>query len=168
MSLRQALALALGLSLAGPLPLAAQGLPFAADDVGMTSAIDEARSHLDLVLSQLVDAKHSIHPALNLKVRVPVQHIDVQEELIWVDGLALDETAFTGTLASQPAYFKGHQLGDPIRFERADIADWSVLDTTGRMYGHFTTRVLLPTLDPDQAAQVRDLLMPEALPDAWR
>lgn len=167
MSVARALAIALGLCLAGP-RAEAQGLPYAADPVAMEAAIVEALQHLDVALSQLVDDKDQIHPALNLKVRFPVQHPEVREELVWIDSLTLDEGRFAGRLANAPAYLKGTGLGDPVHFDRAQVADWSVLDTSGRMYGHYTTRVLMAGLPEDQKAPLQDLLMPDPLPEAWR
>lgn len=159
--------LVLGLSLAAP-AATAQGLPFHADQEGMRVAIEEARTHLDLVLSQLVDDDDKVHPALNLKIRIPTQHLDIEEEMIWVDHLAIEEDRYAGTIANAPAYLKGTRLGSEVRFDRAQIVDWSVLDTSGLMYGHYTTRVLLQTLEPAQAAAVQELLMPDPLPEAWR
>jgi len=168
MTLMRVLAVAAGLSLTGPAAMKAQGLPFHADRQGMTAAIGTARMHLDLVLAQLADAENAIHPALNLKVKIPLQDIDINEEMVWVDQLSLTDTRFSGAVANAPVYRKGLQLGDTISFDRAQVVDWSVLDTSGRMYGHFTTRVILKTLPPEQAAQVQDVLMPTPLPDAWR
>lgn len=146
----------------------AQGLPFTADEDGMRSAIEEARTQLDLALSQLTDDKDHIHPALNLKIRIPVQDLDFTEEMIWVDQLRVEDGRYAGTIANAPTYLRGTGLGDEVRFDREQIVDWSVLDTSGQMYGHYTTRVLLKTLDPAQAQAVQDVLTPDPLPEAWR
>ncbi|MGP6088067.1 DUF2314 domain-containing protein [Antarctobacter jejuensis] len=146
----------------------AQGLPFTADEDGMRAAMEEARTQLDLALSQLTDDKGRIHPALNLKIKIPIQHLDIEEEMLWVDQLSIEDGRYAGTVANAPAYLKGTRLGDAVRFDRAQIVDWSVLDTSGLMYGHYTTRVLLKTLEPAQAQAVQDLLTPDPLPEAWR
>lgn len=163
----RALAIALGLCLAGPSALA-QGLPWTTNPEAMEGAIAEALSHIDIVLSQLVDDRRKIHPALNLKIKLPVQHLEVREELVWVESLSLEDGRFAGQLANAPAYLKGTRLGDTVHFDREQIADWSVLDTSGRMYGHYTTRVLMQALPEDQKAPLLDLLMPDPMPEAWR
>jgi uncharacterized protein YegJ (DUF2314 family) len=141
---------------------------FAVEDPDMVRAIEEARSHLDLVLSKLVDEEGKIHLALNLKAQLPVNRLDVKAEVIWVSELALDGDRFHGKIASEPAYLAGVALGDPVSFTRAQIADWSVLSTDGRMYGHYTTRALLDDLPRAEAAAIADLLSPDPLPEAWR
>jgi uncharacterized protein YegJ (DUF2314 family) len=62
----------------------------------------------------------------------------------------------------------GYQLGDHVRFTRSQIADWSVLEADGRMYGHYTTRVLIDRLPREEADQIRDLISPQPMPEAWR
>ncbi len=161
---------ALTLLLWGALATAApaQGLPYTADEDGMRVAIEEARTQLDLALSQLTNEKGTIHPALNLKIKVPVQNLDISEEMIWIDQLGVEDGRYVGTVANAPAYLKGTRLGDTVRFDREQIVDWSVLDTSGQMYGHYTTRVLLKSLEPAQAKTVQELLTADPLPEAWR
>jgi len=141
---------------------------FAVDDPEMSRAIAEARAHVDLVLSKLVSEDGEIHPALNLKAGLPVNQLDIEVEVIWVEQLRLDGDRFFGVLANEPAYLPGLNLGDQVSFTRADIADWSVFSTDGRMYGHYTTRVLLRDLPRSEAQPIEDLLSPDALPEAWR
>ncbi|EBA09941.1 YegJ family protein [Sagittula stellata] len=166
--LRIAAALALCLS-SGPLAAQDPVVNFSPEDAEMSAAIEEARSHLDFVLARLTTDDGGLHPALNLKARLPVDHFDVDDEVIWVEHVALSEDGrFTGKLANDPAYLPGLSLGDTVSFERDQIADWSVLSTDGRMYGHYTTRVMLPHLSRSEAEQVGDLLSPDPIPEAWR
>ncbi len=141
---------------------------FAPDHPEMARAIEEARSHLDLVLSKLVDDDRQIHPALNFKARLFVNQRGVEVEYVWVEQLRIEGDRFAGLLANDPAYMPGLKLGDKVSFARADVADWSVWSTDGRMYGHFTTRVLLSDLPLAEAQQIEDLLSPDPMPEAWR
>ncbi|WP_425073057.1 YegJ family protein [Sagittula sp. S175] len=162
---------ALLVCLCAALPLAAQDTtaPSPTEDPAMTRAIGQARAQLDLVLSRVMTGDRDIHPALNFKVEIPVTHFDVAHEIIWVDRLSLSEDGtFAGHLANEPAYMPGHSLGDAVTFSRDQIADWSVMNTDGRMYGHFTTRVLIRDLPEAEAAPLRDLLSVDPIPDAWR
>ncbi len=166
--LRIAAALVLCL-MSGPLSAQDPVVNFAPEDADMAAAIEEARSNLDFVLARLATEDGGLHPALNLKARLPVNHFDVDDEVIWVENLALAEDGtFTGQLANDPAYLPGLTLGDSVSFGRDQIADWSVLSTDGRMYGHYTTRVMLPHLSRAEAEQVGDLLSPDPIPEAWR
>lgn len=142
---------------------------FSGDDPEMSAAIAEARTQLDVVLGQLVSPEGEIHPALNLKASLPVTQLDVEVEVIWVEALSLTEDGrFTGQLANDPSFMPGFSLGDTVTFARDQVADWSVLSTDGRMYGHYTTRVLLDDLPAAEAAQIRDLLSPDPFPEVWR
>jgi uncharacterized protein YegJ (DUF2314 family) len=137
-------------------------------DPDMSRAVSQARAQLDVVFSQLTDGAGGLHPALNLKASLPVNQHGVEAEVIWVEGLTLEDGVFTGTLANSPAYMPGYQLGDHVRFTRSQIADWSVLEADGRMYGHYTTRVLIDRLPREEADQIRDLISPQPMPEAWR
>ena len=134
----------------------------------MTAAIQAARAQLDLALDSVVDDRRSVHPALNLKVKLTVNQLGVEEEIIWVNGIELTETGFAGLLANTPTYLRGYVLGDQVTFDRGQIVDWSIMSTDGRMFGHFTTRVLLKSLPPAEAAQIRDMLSDTPIPDSWR
>ncbi|MBP0481158.1 DUF2314 domain-containing protein [Sagittula salina] len=160
--------LALLACLATPLLAQEAALETAEDDPALRAAIMDARSHLDVVLSRLTGEEGGLHPALNLKVALPVQHFDVDSEVLWVDRIARDGEGYTGHLANQPAHLPGHQMGDRVRFGRAQIVDWSVLGEDGRMSGHYTTRVLMRAMTRTQAGQIRDMLSADPMPEAWR
>ncbi|MEQ5868405.1 DUF2314 domain-containing protein [Sagittula sp. NFXS13] len=144
-------------------------IPFAQSDPDMNAAITEARSHLDAVLSRLIGADGQVHPALNLKASLPVTHFEVENEIIWIDSLAVTEDGgFTGHLANVPSYMPGHELGDTITFDTSQIVDWSVLADDGRMFGHYTTRVMMRQMTAAEAEQIGDLISADPMPDAWR
>jgi uncharacterized protein YegJ (DUF2314 family) len=75
-------------------------------------------------------------------------------EHIWVGDVSIDGNFLTGRLSNVPAQ-DGHAQGDSVRVAFSDVSDWAYRDASGRMHGHRTTRVLLPRLDPEQAAAVR-------------
>ena len=74
-------------------------------------------------------------------------------EYFWVNDFANEGDAFTGTLNNEPRLVKKHKLGDRISFKRAQIADWTYIDTVNKkMVGNFTACALLSKEPPEQAA----------------
>ena len=163
----QALVLVLSLAVA-PLAARCDTILTAADDPAMTAAIETARSHLDRVLNLAIPDTGIAHPALTLKVAFPVATDETGQEVIWVAGVARTPSGMTGTLANEPLYMPDHQAGDVVAFDQDMIADWGLAGPSGRLFGHFTTRVLIATLPDDQAAAIREMLSDSPLPAAWR
>lgn len=166
---RLALPLSLSLCLSSPAWAQDETVEFTPDDPVMNAAILEARSHLDTVLSNVIDPDGQVHPALNLKIDIPVTHFDVDNEIIWTDSIARNaDGTFTGHFANAPAYMPGASLGDAVTFTKDQVADWSVLSSDGRMFGHYTTRVILSGLEAAEAEQIRALLSADPFPESWR
>ena len=163
---RAARALALVLAtLAWISPAPAETVITAADDPRMAEAIETAQSHLARVVELGIDADGQGHPALTLKVAFPVEG---GEEIIWVAGVSRKGTEWTGSLANEPLHLTGLAAGDTVTFDQGMIADWGLVDASGKLFGHFTTRVLLETMPEDQAAPIRALLSEDPLPASWR
>ena len=101
-------------------------------------------------------------------VKVAMPTSDDQIEVIWVEpfkGLGGDK--FVGLLANAPNDLPGREQGSEVQFTRDQVQDWSFWGDDQRMYGNFTTRVMLPHLDADQAAQLRAILSHSPLPNGW-
>ncbi|MEC3860425.1 DUF2314 domain-containing protein [Mesobacterium sp. TK19101] len=139
---------------------------FDSDDRQMNAAIEEARSFLPTVLDHLIAPDGIAHPALSLKVAVPVDAPGMDNEVIWVDEVRRRGTGLRGELANEPVYFDG-AVGDHLDFGLDQIADWGVFGSDGRLYGHYTTRVIVTTLPKKEAKQISDLLSAKPLPDGW-
>ncbi len=87
-------------------------------------------------------------------------------EHIWVDSIVRQDGRITARLANDPDNIPGLKLGSPVVVDPAAISDWSYR-SGGRLYGHFTTRVLLKRASPEEAQQIQALLSPTPLePDA--
>jgi len=71
-----------------------------------------------------------------------------------------------GLLANDPVSFKGN-AGDAITFSADQVRDWYVFGADGKMYGNYTTRVMLADLSPELSAQIEAMLSPTPLPDTW-
>jgi len=158
--------LALGLAFtAPPAPCVAEDVVFVAGGSSMSDAIHAAQSHLPQVFAAVMDADGKAHPALSLKVAFPVGD---GEEVIWVSKVKHTGKRFTAVLANQPMYLEDLMAGDEVTFDKEMIADWGLVGDGGKLFGHYTTRVLLETMPADQAAQIRALLTPAPLPAGWR
>ncbi|MEL6960488.1 MAG: DUF2314 domain-containing protein [Pseudomonadota bacterium] len=157
-----------------PLLIPAQGITqegdpvtqFGTDDPVMNAAQAEARQTLALFLSNVTDAEGFGSPGASVKVAFDVGNDGV--EVIWV-GPFLDQGGgqMAGLLANQPNFMGNLNAGDPVSFTQDMVRDWALSGADGLLYGHYTTRVIVPTLPAAQAAQISALLSPAPVPAEW-
>ena len=126
----------------------------ASADAEMNAAIAEAKRTLPLYLARL-DAGQ-LAPSDGVKVAMPTGE---GNEHIWVHNVARDGDRLTGVLANQPNYLPDLNQGSPVTFTADMVSDWSY-EKDGRMWGNYTTRVMLPHLGPEDAASLRQSLSP--------
>ena len=118
-------------------------IAFDSDDRVMNAAIAAAQESLPLFLCEAVDAEGYGPPDGYLKVRVPVKHPQMTDEIIWVGPFAAwDAINFAGILVNEPVAMPGYKLGDQLDFSYPMIVDWSWYHPSGAQYGDFTTRVI--------------------------
>ena len=134
-----------------------------AGDPVIAAAIETARSHLARVFDVGFQEGGTAHPALTLKVAFPIED---GEEIIWVAEAARAGADMSGKLANDPVHLPGLSAGDTVTFTEDMIADWGIVGAAGKLFGHYTTRVLIETMPEDQAAAIRDLLSDDPLPAA--
>lgn len=91
-----------------------------------------------------------------LKVAMPAPGEGKGEEHVWVEQMQKGDKEITGLVASsaEPLALK---KGDEIAFEERKIADWAFFSGE-QLLGHYTTRVMLPRMPPDQAEAMRSML----------
>lgn len=87
-------------------------------------------------------------------------------EHIWVREVRYEKGVVRGLLDNRPVYLEASK-GDPVTIDPAKISDWSYI-RNDRMYGSFTTRVMLPSLDPEQREGLRQFLSDKPLEDGRR
>jgi uncharacterized protein YegJ (DUF2314 family) len=75
-------------------------------------------------------------------------------EHIWVSDVVRRGQVLVGRLANDPVE-KDHAIGDEVSVPLAEVSDWAWRDADGVMQGHFTTRVLLSRIDPEEADYIR-------------
>lgn len=83
-------------------------------------------------------------------------------EFIWAEPVRREGDQVVARLANEPEHLRPLRLGSEVRVSQRLIADWGY-QKDGQMYGHFTTRVLLPKMPSEERAQVELLLAPTPL-----
>lgn len=141
-------------------PLFAQGgdpvVNFSEDDATMNAAMAAAQQSLPVFMDELNDPA-SDADSLILKVAISTDTDYVEH--IWVDQIrALGDDRFEGRYANQPVEFQGNE-GDVVTFSAGAISDWSFMQND-QLHGNYTTRVMLPYIDPDYAAYLTSILAP--------
>lgn len=74
-------------------------------------------------------------------------------EYIWAEVISHAPGTTIARLANTPRASRW-KLGEKVSVRDADIIDWGYY-RNGVMQGHYTTRILLPHLDPAQAESIR-------------
>jgi len=135
----------------------------------MNTAIEQARNTLNVFLANVLDAKGESQPDTTLKVSFQVDAPDNGHEIIWISGFFRNtEGHFIGYLANEPNYMPGKQIGSKVHFTAHQIRDWGYFDADGKLFGHYTTRVLLKEMPQDQAKPILDLLSESPVPSRWK
>jgi len=119
-------------------------------DEQMNAAMLQARESLDLFVSRLQNPEQG-DANFALKVEIADAH---GVEHFWVSDIQVTDTGFQGVVANEPRVVQAVALGQPIRFARDLVSDWSY-DSHGVKQGAFTLRVLLKMMPEDQADYYR-------------
>ncbi|MEM6387692.1 MAG: DUF2314 domain-containing protein [Pseudomonadota bacterium] len=164
-------------ALIGATVLANLGVGASAEDAGpvvtlraghlaMSDAESAARRHFDAFLAHVTQPDGATTHNAAVKVAIPTG--DAHAEVIWVTPFAqTDENGFLGILANAPRNIADATAGDAIAFQRMQVRDWSFTGTDAKLYGSFTTRVLLPHIPQEQAAQIAAILSDIPVPSEW-
>ncbi|OYX40976.1 MAG: hypothetical protein B7Z02_17255 [Rhodobacterales bacterium 32-67-9] len=167
--MRFACLLALSLALPGLARAQDTTIIFANDDPVMNRAIETAISTLPVFLTHAGAGTGLSAAGYSVKVAVKVEHPEMEQEIIWVSPFTLTpDGQGRGKLANDPVAMPGMEIGDTLTFTRDQIKDWGFKGPDGHLYGHYTTRVLIPQLDAESAAYITDLLSKEPKPADWR
>ena len=130
---------------------------FSSGDSAMNAAIKDARDHLPYFWDHR-SAKAKGETDFGLKVAFPVKGPGgMSREHIWVADVRETGEGYTAMLANEPNWITGKRLGDPVVFTSDMISDWGFFRGE-KMIGFYTIRVMLPELDPREAAQIRATL----------
>jgi uncharacterized protein YegJ (DUF2314 family) len=125
-------------------------------DAEVNASIAEARRNLP-IFWRTFDRQPEGVDRYGLKIRFPTQ--SGGGEHIWIDVTSRNGDDIVGVIDNDPEYRPDLKLGMTVHVKAADITDWSYR-RGGKMFGGFTTRVLLKHLDEADAAKTRTLLSP--------
>ncbi len=165
------------LALIGATILANTGVDASAEDAGpvvtldaghaaMSDAEAAARRHLDQFLAHVLTEDGATTLGAAVKIAVPTG--GAHAEVIWVTPFAqTSENGFLGVFANAPVNIPDASAGDAVMFERSQVRDWSFVGTDTKLYGSFTTRVLLPHIGQEDAAQIAAVLSDLPVPSDW-
>jgi uncharacterized protein YegJ (DUF2314 family) len=142
---------------------------FTDDDPLMAAAMDEARQSLPRFLTEALGPDGQSIDGTAIKVRLEADGSvpGMTHEIIWASPFARMDGGFAALLANEPQALGGLKAGDRVDFTEDQIVDWSYSGPDGKLYGNFTTRVMVPHLSADEAAWLKDTLSELAVPDFW-
>jgi uncharacterized protein YegJ (DUF2314 family) len=83
-----------------------------------------------------------------------------------VEQLRFEGESLVGVLGNEPQFLPGMHRGSRVVVETERVSDWSIITPAG-MFGNFTTRVMLPDVDPATAERIGRMLTPNPIPDGW-
>lgn len=129
-------------------------------------AEEDARRQLNLFLQNTVTADGTAHE--EAAVKIILAGTSARAEAIWITPFStLGGGQFVGVLANEPRVAADLALGDAVHFDESQIRDWSFVGPDRRLYGSYTTRVLLPHLSDAQAEQIGSYLSDRPIPADW-
>jgi uncharacterized protein YegJ (DUF2314 family) len=129
------------------------------NDAEVNAAIAEARGNLPR-LWQLFESRPSDIDMYSLKIAFPTSGGGAEH--IWIEVVSRDGDNIVGTIDNDPEYRPDLKLGMTVHVKASQISDWSYR-RGGKLFGHFTTRVLVRRMQPAEAADTLKLLSPTPL-----
>lgn len=92
----------------------------------------------------------------SVKAAIPRRDGQSGGEDVWLDNIAKAPDKIIGELSVAPRYLGGLEKGAIVEFQENQIVDWAFW-RGDKLFGHYTTRILLPRLDQLQQDFMRPL-----------
>jgi len=122
----------------------------------LAHATDQARAKLPWFWEHY-DAPEVDEYDFSVKVAIPRRDGKPGTEDTWVESLVRREpSGYAGDLMVDPLYLGDLKRGAIINFEDRQILDWAFLRGE-ELLGHYTTRVMLPHMPPEQAEGLKSM-----------
>jgi uncharacterized protein YegJ (DUF2314 family) len=121
----------------------------------LAAATEQARAKLPYFWEHF-EAPEIDEYDFSLKVALPRRDGQQGSEDAWVESLARGDEALQGELMVDPKYLGELREGAIVNFEEGQIVDWAFLRGE-ELIGHYTTRVMLPRMDAEQAEGLRSI-----------
>ena len=132
----------------------------------ITLAEERARTHLGSFLHYALDDNGIARDNAAIKIVMSAHGGD--DEVVWVSPFAMRDGRYVGILANEPKTTETKHVGDPVAFDAAQVRDWYFFGDDGKMYGSYTTRVMLTEMAPNTARQITQILSPTPVPAHWQ
>lgn len=126
--------------------------------IDFTAVQIAARAHLDQFFGLVLNDNGVSHMGAALRIAVP--RANAGHDYLWVTPFQRENNAFIGLPHDAAST-------EPLRFDRAQVVDWSFTGPDGRLYGNFTTRLFLQNLTPEQAESIAAILSETPAPKEW-
>lgn len=130
--------------------------PDAAFKKDLAAATQQARAKLPFFWERFVAPEVDEYD-FSLKAAIPRRDGQGGSEDAWLENIARSDDRIVGELSVNPRYLGELRAGAIIEFQQSQIVDWAFMRGNA-LLGHYTTRVLLPRLDSQQAEWLRPLL----------
>jgi len=121
----------------------------------LAAATEEARAQLPYYWEHF-EAPEVDEYDFSLRVALPRKDGQQGVEDVWVENIARDEEKLVGELMVDPLYLGNLREGAIVDFREDQVIDWAFLRGE-ELIGHYTTRVSLPRMDPEQAEGLRSM-----------
>jgi uncharacterized protein YegJ (DUF2314 family) len=121
----------------------------------MAAATEEARGKLAYYWEHF-EAPEVDEYDFSLKVALPRRDGEQGAEDVWVENIARSDEKLIGELMVDPHYLGNLREGAIVEFQEDQVVDWAFLRGE-ELIGHYTTRVSLPRMDPQQAEGLRSM-----------
>ena len=123
------------------------------DKAEMAQAVAEAQATFDEFLARARNPQPG-DEAFNVKVKLSNGK---NTEHLWVGDLKLDKEPYEGKLTMDAEILNDVKAGYLCRFVRAEVTDWMYM-SNGKMQGNRTLRVLMKSMPPEKAADLKQKL----------
>ncbi|MDH3286337.1 MAG: DUF2314 domain-containing protein [Betaproteobacteria bacterium] len=122
-------------------------------DPAMERAFSRARARLDEFLELArIPPPHLRGFALKVGIKEEPEVV----EYFWINDFIQSGDSFEGKINNRPLLVKHVRAGQAYEFQRADVVDWTYIDSEmRRIHGNFTACVLLHRKPPDLAVELR-------------
>ncbi len=122
----------------------------------ISAAADRARAKLPFFWEHF-DAPEADEYDFSLKAAIPRRDGQPGAEDAWLENIARSDAKIVGELTVNPRYLGDLREGAIVEIQPNQIIDWAFMRGDA-LLGHYTTRVMLPRLDSQQAEWLRPLL----------
>lgn len=123
----------------------------ASTDHEMSAAMTRAKNEFPRILKH-----YQAGELKDLGLKVAIRD-DGKVEHFWLSNARIEHGKLVGNIEGPVKSVTNVKDGELVKVDFPDLSDWSHMKE-GKLYGAYTLRVLLPTMNPTHAAQIRAVL----------